>query len=308
MPRMAVLTGGADDIGCWLTRIGISANEYSSPQGGGRVDVYQGLGHPDGAPGDGGPGSAPGFSGRAQNGGAAGDCTNTGCPLWANKQTLEKYDFVFLGCEGDTFDPDDATGPKDGGTANVTAAGKQAMHDWLNEGGTVFATHYHSTWFKNGPTDFQGVASWLGVSSALGTCPGCTLDTTFPKGQVFSEWLGSVGVPGGALSLTDVASSVSAAGPAATRWIYDGSNGEPKLLSFETPIRAASSPVRSYCGKAIFTDLHAGSAPSGDVPGTCSQTDLTPEEKALEFLLFDVPGCVQDDSLPPMKGIPPPGP
>ena len=66
------------------------------------------------------------------------------------------------------------------------------MHDWLDEGGKVFATHFHYTWFQNGPADFQTVATWLGSSVGSGTC-NCTIDTSFPKGQTFHDWLGAVG-------------------------------------------------------------------------------------------------------------------
>ena len=78
-------------------------------------------------------------------------------PLWATKSALEYYDIVILACEG--------------GEANQTkpTAAKQAMHDWLNEGGKVFATHFHYTWFKNSPAaDFQNVATWLGSSAGTG--------------------------------------------------------------------------------------------------------------------------------------------
>jgi len=44
MPQMAVLTGGCDDLGCFLNGMGIDASEFSAPQGGGRLDVYQGVG------------------------------------------------------------------------------------------------------------------------------------------------------------------------------------------------------------------------------------------------------------------------
>ncbi len=44
MPQMALLTGGADQLGCFLAQIGIDAKEFSSPHGGGRLDVYQGAG------------------------------------------------------------------------------------------------------------------------------------------------------------------------------------------------------------------------------------------------------------------------
>ena len=34
LPQMALLTGGLDDLGCFMTRMGIDASEYSAPHGG----------------------------------------------------------------------------------------------------------------------------------------------------------------------------------------------------------------------------------------------------------------------------------
>jgi len=317
MPQMALLTGGLDDLGCFLTKVGIDAKEYSAPGAGGRLDIYQGLG---GRSLLGGPGNAPGLST-----GTAGNCTNTSCPLWASTKSFEAYDIVFLACEGDTFDPDenpDGGGPGQpfggGGGANVTKAGKQAMHDWLNEGGKVFATHFHYTWFKNGPPDFQSIATWLGYSIGSGTCTNCTIDTSLPSGKNFQAWLQGVGaLTGGGITLNGVADSVSTVNTATTtRWIY-GSSGQntgatdTKYLSFETPIGgisvdAGEMPAKKYCGKAVFTDLHAGGAPSGDIPGACKAADLTAQEKALEFLIFNLAACVSDESKPMV--IPPPPP
>ncbi len=319
MPQMALLTGGLDDLGCFLTKVGIDAKEYSAPGAGGRLDVYQGLG---GRSPLGGPGTAPGLST-----GTAGNCTNTSCPLWASKQSFEAYDIVFLACEGNTYDPDenpDGGGPGQpplgggGGGANVTKVGKQAMHDWLNEGGKVFATHFHYTWFKNGPPDFQPIANWLGYSIGNGTCNNCTIDTSLPSGKNFQAWLQGVGaLSGTGITLNGVADSVSTVNPATTtRWIY-GSSGpntgatDTKYLSFETPIGgidvdAGEAPEKRYCGKAVFTDLHAGGAPSGDIPGSCTPANMTAQEKALEFLIFNLAACVSDESKP--MTIPPPPP
>ena len=166
MPEMALLTGGLDDLGCFMNRMGIDTGEYSAPGRGGRLDIYQGLGNALG----GGQANGPGLSN-----GKAGDCTTTSCPLWASKKSFEAYDIVLLACEGDTYDADARVdgGINFGGTAtNVTPAGKQAMHDWLNEGGKVFATHFHYTWFANGPTDFRNVANWLGPSVGNQDTPG----------------------------------------------------------------------------------------------------------------------------------------
>ena len=44
LPQMALLTGGCDNVACFLRSVGVDASEFSSPHAGGRVDVYQGLG------------------------------------------------------------------------------------------------------------------------------------------------------------------------------------------------------------------------------------------------------------------------
>jgi hypothetical protein len=291
LPQMALLTGGFDNLGCFLKKIGVDAGEYSSPHGGGRLDIYQGLNTPLGLS----LGNGPGLSS-----GTAGNCTNASCPLWASKPSLEYYDIVLLACEG--------------GEANQTkpTAAKQAVHDWLNEGGKVFATHFHYTWFKNSPAaDFQGVATWLGSSTGSGMGQ-FALDTSFPKGQTLHDWLSGIGAlsAGGTIALNGVATSVSMVKGATNRWIYDSASSDTKYLSFGTPVggisgSAAETTNSKYCGKAVFSDLHAGGAPSGDVPAACTDATLTPQEEALEFLFFDLSACVQDDSQPPQT-IPPP--
>jgi hypothetical protein len=313
MPQMALLTGGLDDLGCFLTRMGIDAAEYSPPGGGGRLDIYQGL-------------TLAGLGGPKLSNGTAGNCTNTSCPLWASKASFEKYDIVLLACEGDTFDSDALTdgGLSLGGNAtNVTPTGKQALHDWLDEGGKVFATHFHYTWFMNGPADFRAVAQWRGYSLGTGTCPNCQIDQSFQGGKDFYTWLQTAGaLSGGGISLNGVADSVAGYTMGTTdRWIYGqsatlgvnaGAADDTKYLSFNTPIGGipidGGSEVggKQYCGKAVFTDLHAGGAPSGDVPGSCKQQDLSSQEKALEYLLFDLSACVRDESKPPPPPPPPP--
>jgi hypothetical protein len=297
MPQMALLTGGLDDLGCFMNRLGIDSAEYSAPLAGGRLDIYQGLGNAAG----GGQANGPGLSN-----GKAGDCTNTSCPLWASKKSFESYDIVLLACEGDTYDADARVdgGINFGGTAtNVTPVGKQSMHDWLNEGGKVFATHFHYTWFANGPTDFRSVATWLGPSVGSQSING-SIDTSFPKGQAFDTWLKDVGaLTNGTLSMTGVAASVWGINNQTTlRWIYDNSSGLTKYLSFATPIGGTTGTMggsdKYYCGKAVFTDLHAGGAPMGDVPGSCKSTALSQQEKALEFLFFDLAACVNDVIIP----------
>jgi len=320
MPQMALLTGGEDNLGCFLARMGVDEAEYGPPhsQGGkGRLDIYQGLGvlSPKG----------PGLSN-----GTAGDCTTTSCPLWASEASLSAYDIVLLACEGSTFDADAKTAADAGGAAgilgalggnkaNVDTNAKQAMYSWLNIGGKVFATHFHYTWFQNGPGLFPSVANWKGSSIGSGTCTNCTVDTSFPKGQALAQWLTTAGglTNSGVITLNNVADSVSTVNTPTSRWIYGSSGGgtgatDTKYLSFETPIGgvpvadAGTESNSKYCGKAVFSDLHAGGVPTPGtaVPSSCMLGDLSPQEKALEFLFFDLSACVQDDSKPVF--VPPP--
>ena len=45
--------------------------------------------------------------------------------------------------------------------------------------------------------------------------------------------------------------------------------------------------------------LHAGAAPTGDLPGSCKAQDLSAQEKALEYLFFNLSACVHDETRPP---------
>jgi hypothetical protein len=297
IPRMAVVTGGQDNLGCFLKGVGLDPSEYSAPHAGGRLDVYSGL--PTG-----GSAAAPGLSS-----GTAGDCTsdNPDC-VWNSKSNLEAYDVVLLACEGDTYDPAESSER----ITNKTTSAKTALHDWLDEGGKVFATHYQYTWFKNGPSDFQGVADWLG-GSAGGDTGLFSIDTTFTKATVLGEWLGTVGVLSqGQIGLTEVGESVGQVKAPTQRWIYNpgtdvqsGLSNDTKYMSFLTPIGGVPSDAGAqYCGKAVFSDLHASGSPVRTIPDSCPGPPLSAPLKALEFLFFDLSACVSNDSLAP-PGPPP---
>jgi hypothetical protein len=315
MPEMALLTGGCDDMACFLMNIGIDPNEFGAPHAGGHVDVYQGNSSPLGVPGTG-----PGLSN-----GTPGNCTNTSCPLWASKASFEYYDMAIFSCECDEQGGGDAAASN----GNETVAGYTHLHDWLNEGGKVFASHYHYTWFRDNPDPaWAATATWLGSSIALGMGTD-DIDTSFAKGAAFAQWMGNVGAltssgPPPTIALASVASSVSNVNTATTsRWIYDPttSPNDTKYMSFLTPIGGTTLPVgdagaeggtsesKVYCGKAVFTDLHTSSglfATAANVPGDCKAAPLTAQQKALEYLFFDLAACVAPEDMP--VPMPPPNP
>jgi hypothetical protein len=128
--------------------------------------------------------------------------------------------------------------------------------------------------------------------------------------MAFSDWLVNVGAsttPGqlavnGSKHLVD-----SVIGNMATPWLTgtDTSKKTPTLqyFSFTTPIGAPE------CGRMVFSDVHV-SAGGGDLgtvpfPSRCDMisADLSPQEKALEFMLFDISSCVQPEDQTPIPPI-----
>jgi hypothetical protein len=84
--------------------------------------------------------------------------------------------------------------------------------------------------------------------------------------------------------------------------------GATEYFSFNTPTTAGQTPDGpGYCGRVVYSDLHVGAASRDDVnmpvPASCANGDLSPQEKALEFMLFDLSSCVIPDDKPP---LPPP--
>jgi hypothetical protein len=89
----------------------------------------------------------------------------------------------------------------------------------------------------------------------------------------------------------------------AQRWIYEPSTKQVRYFSFNAPV---SAPADQQCGRVAFTDIHSRERLGAfTLPGQCDSSAMTPQERALEFLLFDLAACVQPDSEmpkpPPIK-------
>jgi hypothetical protein len=272
MPQMALLTGGADNLACFLLGIGVDPSELTAPGAGGSVSVYRGVGGAD------------------LPDGGAGDCTGSGCALWATPSSLDAYDAVLLGCEGGE------------NLQTKPALAMQSMHDWLAAGGRFFGVHSQDAWFSRGPADFQRVASWVdgGASGATGPFQ---ISEAIPVGQLLAKWAQGVGAAdadgGVPLVPQDVATSVSAVDAGTVAWIHDESTatlvdgvafpGNVKALTLTVPSATGvgSSEGTSACGGALLTDIHpGGTALLSPIPSACTRAGLSAEEKVLEFLFF----------------------
>ncbi len=263
MPQIAVTTGGADSLECLLLNIGLDQSEFVYGKGGtGHVHMFAG---------------ADGFNDN-------GKIPTAGDNLWQDKAKMSDFDILALSCE-------DGEHPENKNN-------RQAMHDYIEAGGRVFATHYHYVWFKASPQfDFTKIASWTGNYSTDGDY---AVDETFPKGKSFAKWLVNTGASKteGTLPLTGVTASTSTVSMQAQSWIaHDASN--VKYFSFNAPI--AAKPA-DQCGRVVFGDLHVSNKSEASFPGGCSPAAgaaLTPQQKALEFLFWDLSSCIQSDLAPP---------
>ncbi len=312
IPDIAVSTGSADTLECLMRRIGLPTSEYVAGNGGsGHIHVFSG-----GLAGGGGGGTGVGRPEMPPMAGAPPSDTS----LWMSQDQLMAYDIVLLSCEG----------------AETYNANPPALEGYLNAGGRVFASHFHYAWFAgplqshqmySAPADWgTNLATWTGGGGNSNGPIGGTIDTTlngstqpFSKGVSLQKWLGNVNalgknVPPGELSIYQPRfnATVAAANKPSQPWITaaSGMPGSTMYLSFDTPVNPPLNDMGSpaYCGRAVFSDLHVAGDPSTTdtppPPNGCTNTDLSPQEKALEFMLFDLSSCVIPDSMPPPVGIP----
>jgi len=282
IPAIAISTGGSDTLECLFRRIGVDASEYTGdPLGAGRIHVFQGTGKIGGE-------SAPNTADPAPSSASA---------LWDSVADLERYDMVFLSCEGQE-------------TSNMN---QQALFDYAASGGRVFASHFHYAWFDSGPFGIWNLATWLPGMGNIGDID-TVVTTTLPngapfaKGNALAQWLGTVGslLPNGELAVEQARDNadLSPANTASQSWLVADADasapGASQAFSFNTPLDA---PTPSQCGQVVYTAMHVGAASNDDpglpVPDECATGDLSPQETALEFLVFNLSSCVTPaDQMP----------
>lgn len=283
LPRIALTTGEADALECLINKLGIDPSEFTPPDGPGRINYFAGREGTDR------------YVDELNDGADFPDAEQ----LWSSVESLRQYDVVLLSCEGD-----------EGYDDNKPDAAFQAMYEYTNLGGRVFASHWHQLWLQRGPEPFPDIAEFVDEDDL----DEITADviTSFPKGKALSEWLVNVGASSepGRIDLTGTQHTVVSETPEyAQRWIATSSPETVQYLSANTPLGAAPA---DQCGRVILSDIHVtGSESEGrDVssdelafPEGCITTDLSPQEKVLAYMLFDISACVVPDSQPP---APPP--
>ena len=301
LPRIALTTGAADPLMCLLRRLGIDDSEYGIAGTDARVHFTHGAR-------SGSPGSSRFDEGFGNPAGA--DFPPAHTTLW--ESGWEDYDIVLLSCEGTTGHADN-----DGLRAQ--------MHDYINMGGRVFATHLHYTWIDGVPREDEAVQQELADFYATATFGsnddpsnfynnGAVLDinTAIPKGEALADWLEFVEpnktTPWGKFEAFQTRFLTRELHEMFTQlWVWHerATYDIPIYFAFNAPLAV---PPEDQCGRMVFTDMHV-SAGSGNAnqpfPGACNDdAPLTEQEKVLIFLLFDLFACITPDEQPPQP--PPP--
>jgi hypothetical protein len=255
IPLTAVATGNADAIECVLVKMGIDQAEFTLPGAGGRVNLY------------------------VSNGADLGPSTPPAENLWSSPGALATYDQILLPCEGQPIDK--------------SASDQQNLIAYSNEGGRIFTTHYGYTWLYDDPP-FEGTANWSPSTTAFMSQVG-TIDTSTMTGLNYATWLGEVGALSGPDQITLAATrfDVSSVNAPSEQFIFASNPQQTLQFDFYTPV---GSPMAQQCGRVIYSDFHViDQVPSTSeitFPAECDMSPMTPQEKALEFMLFNLASCV----------------
>jgi len=293
MPRIAISTGSADAIECLILKLGIDPKEIGASTQDTRIHLYT---DPIGGQG------ASTF--KAGWPGGTAPMTDSRTTFWNDVNNLKKYDIVMLSCEGDQY------------PASKPQASLQAMHDYADAGGRVFASHWHNIWIggddtnpAHGMPDWEATATFnFGGNPSPDTLTAMIDQVNNPKGMAFATWMAEPTVGGsttpGQLTVTASRTTCTSVDPTKTeQWVYlDPATANPPgtltmksamNFQFTTP---QNLPSDQRCGKVVFSDMHVSadstSGPGTPYPNGCSVNPMTPQEKALAFMFFDIASCV----------------
>ncbi len=273
IPLTAISTGDVDAIECVLLKMGVDQAEFTQPSGMGRIRMFVGNGSDDG----------PG--------------TPAEPTLTTSMATLNEYDQVLFPCWGD----DPRPGSLDYDPSVVKTPAEQTnIINYTSGGGRMFATHFSYSWtYDDAP--FSTTATWIPDNEPDNSVL-AGIEQTPTEVGIFYAWMNNLGPLdngsiAGLFSVNAPRNDFSAISASSELWVT--SPGYPLLFTFNTPVGAASQ-----CGRVIYSDFHVTviNSASGETsgltfPAECTSAPMVAQEKALEYLIWDLASCVPP---PPM--------
>lgn len=342
LPRMAIAAGAGDRVQCLLRRMGVDTSEFTNPDGLGSVNIYNqpsALGADPAGRYDtnvnGGatfPEAATFWSDINQlskydlivlscggNATAADPTRTTPNPITdAAKTAMVKYLSTGGRVLGEHYN-----------SAWIRSFPAKSSQQNAN-GVTSPLGADVAAWYT-------AVETSDATSSAVpvGTTAVGQVDVSFAKGKDFANWLvaanaaQSVGTFPLKGDVKRTAIDQLATMPSAQRWIYQpaaatdpqGAAAFTHFMSFNMTsggqlVDRRSTDATNLCGRFVYTGLHVDSADTSthasdldDVakavpfPTCCAEGDLSPQEKAIEFMLFDLSSCLSLDADAAAAGL-----
>ena len=307
LPQTAISTGAADAMECVFYKMGVDPQEFTRHDEDGRFHIYRA----NGAVAD------PQLSDACDSAGCSSPQSDDAChdrdptscgssadgrllqdhlahQLYGDTDRLHDYDMVIMACEG--WDH----------TSYRSSDDRRRLLEYANSGGRLFASHFAFDWLHE-TDDFEDTAVWGGAWGGDESL--ATVDTSFERGAEFWSWLHLVGAgydddqqvfiqdPRGYVQDIDYDLS--------ERWIYTDpstpghyDHDSVQQYTFDTPVYADSS---NQCGQVAYSAFHVAEVVTGHgpaFPDYCSGP-LTPQEKVLAYMLFNLAGCVGADKPTP---------
>ncbi len=305
IPKIALVLGDQETLECMFRKMGVAIGDIGARTGvsdAKRIQLWQTNGMTTSP-------AAPSVTG-----------------LVNNPAVLNEYNAILWDCDGGSV----ISGSY---SDNSTATQRANLQAYTNLGGRMFMDHFPGDLIRYGPAPNNSVATWTSAAQSgipnylTGPKRGKVLQTA-PVNQLLHEWLANT-----AGAMTDYGPSfirtdqpryhaVTPDPTKTTEWIRghttDNWAGNPNgnlsySFSFETPLDAPHCGVAGGHGRVIYNGMHVsgtrhtgGGFPGGKAfPANCNLSlGLTPEEKALEYQLFQLTACQLGGEPPP----PPPTP
>lgn len=281
IPKIAITTGSADALECLPFKLGIDAAEFTNDTGTGRVNLFTGNG-----------------TDRYNPPLNAGAVFPNATAAWSTTAKLKTYDITIMSCEGTQ------------GPGTKPQSSMDAMKEYADLGGRVFMSHWHNIWIGGeSGVPSHGIPDWEAITTFNYAAPQdqentiASIDQTVNKGMSFAKWLSNVGASTvfGQIPISGARYTLPMADPTKSdRRVYlepalSNNHVSVQDLEFTTPTTVAPD---QRCGKVVFSDMHVASGSSSAAgagkafPLGCSATPLSPQEKALAFIFFDISSCV----------------